>query len=1345
MKRILEWKKRLIVLNLVMFYLVSSMPIDSTTVLASDMKTQVYELKVPVIKGEELLAGNTGETVSVMSEDEIVEENTVEATYTDESGIIFSYYGYRDGTANIHTISNYKGKDLTIPEKVDDFTVTKITGKLEAGTNLLSLTIPRSIGYIETDTFESAIINSLYFNAVETSGSTGHPFYNAVIKNLVIGDQVKSIESKMFYQTKFTQDSMNLEVEKIGNQAFFNATFKKLTLSETVNSLGVNAFEEAKINKLHYNCNTSCTATSTTGGPFYNAVIQEMDIREDVTTIQDYTFSLAKFQFKTFAIKTEHIGNYAFYKAWYTTSTDPYDVNEIIFTENVKYIGKNAFDYCRIKELKLDADIETNASSTTTGCFYNAKIGKLSMGTNVNKIPDYMFSNAKYTWDELDLNVSSIGNYAFYTAVTNNSIRSLTLGEKVENIGSYSFQGVNVSEIHLNAINANVATGATLKLNMAPFSGNTFSNISIGSKVVSIPRALFAYSKITQEEIVFPDTVCVIGSASFFASKLGDINLGTLTIGENITKIGSNSFNYCKISELNYNAIKSQVVGAVDTSGSCFQASEIGHLTIGNKVTVIPVVLFSGMKLKQAKLVIPDSVTSIESAAFVNHQMSSNDIDIETLVIGKNVTFISMNAFTYCSFDNVIVYAIHGNEAYNEGQTLNPTYLPTCRSLKIHRNSDFYQYFSLKQSPNSVISMCESFDSQKGDTYYDENTNQFVTPMTDVCLECGYEKNSNLTEVAYTVTFLDFDGTVIKKQILKSGESASAPEISEREGYHFIGWDKAFSNVIKNIEVTAQYEINTYTVTFKDGDTILSTQLVKYGENAILPQVPTRPDESWGKWEFKGWRGNLEEIKQDEIVTALFEKQMNQYKVIFCDANGAVIKIENVPYGLAATAPEVPEKQSDEKQDFEFEKWSEDFSDVKSDLAVYPTYLSKIHKYTVTFMDKDKVLSEVIVSYGENAKEPENPIRKSEVWGNWKFIGWNGNFTNIIKKKIIRAIFKKEFNQYEVKFVDEVGNLLETQQVTYGNAAIAPADPVKETDELYEYSFSGWNHDFSKVTSNMVIQAMFEKKVIGKPDIEPEEPAPKPEPVIPSEPKPVEPEPETTIQEPVKPKPETEPQKPVINPNGPSQEVPTVNPAKPNQPVIDNQVPMKPDDQSQETTNSESVNKEYHTSITRKPKKKNASPKSDKDDSGIIEESTEMQKADEAEKDNNLRRIVIPIAGTATTGGIFVLLIFGYRRKRMIYGTIMRKDGTAVENARIELKGKENIQIKSDEDGYYCFKKSKRGTYLLEIFDKEKLILRTAINTEGITEKEVFDIQRKHCSEIITNRSRNAYIVDVII
>ena len=57
-----------------------------------------------------------------------------------------------------------------------------------------------------------------------------------------------------------------------------------------------------------------------------------------------------------------------------------------------------------------------------------------------------------------------------------------------------------------------------------------------------------------------------------------------------------------------------------------------------------------------------------------------------------------------------------------------------------------------------------------------------------------------------TVSFVDYNGDVLKTATVEKGKGATAPAVPEREGYIFTGWDKSFTGVTEDIVVIAQYE-----------------------------------------------------------------------------------------------------------------------------------------------------------------------------------------------------------------------------------------------------------------------------------------------------------------------------------------------------------------------------------------------------------------------------------------------------------------------------------------------------------------------------------------------------------
>ena len=64
----------------------------------------------------------------------------------------------------------------------------------------------------------------------------------------------------------------------------------------------------------------------------------------------------------------------------------------------------------------------------------------------------------------------------------------------------------------------------------------------------------------------------------------------------------------------------------------------------------------------------------------------------------------------------------------------------------------------------------------------------------------------------YTVTFVDWDGSVLATRTVNHGAAAEAPPDPVRTGYAFSGWDVPFDNVTADLVVTAQYTSDRHTV-----------------------------------------------------------------------------------------------------------------------------------------------------------------------------------------------------------------------------------------------------------------------------------------------------------------------------------------------------------------------------------------------------------------------------------------------------------------------------------------------------------------------------------------------------
>ena len=182
----------------------------------------------------------------------------------------------------------------------------------------------------------------------------------------------------------------------------------------------------------------------------------------------------------------------------------------------------------------------------------------------------------------------------------------------------------------------------------------------------------------------------------------------------------------------------------------------------------------------------------------------------------------------------------------------------------------------------------------------------------------------------YTVTFKNFDGTVLKTEQVVQGEHATLPEKNpERDGYTFVGWDYTNSAIFEDLTITAVYAHKTYTVVFVDWtNKRFDAHTYYYGEPLRMPNLSTLDD-----YNAIGWEDAVEgmPVTKNMVITAKYEKK--QFTVNFYDQNGNIIDTQVVEYGESATAPEL------ENNEINFFGWdAENLNYVTSSLDVKPYF-----------------------------------------------------------------------------------------------------------------------------------------------------------------------------------------------------------------------------------------------------------------------------------------------------------------------------------------------------------------------------------------------------------------------
>ena len=117
----------------------------------------------------------------------------------------------------------------------------------------------------------------------------------------------------------------------------------------------------------------------------------------------------------------------------------------------------------------------------------------------------------------------------------------------------------------------------------------------------------------------------------------------------------------------------------------------------------------------------------------------------------------------------------------------------------------------------------------------------------------------------YTITFDTAGGSEIAPITQDYGTNITAPADPTREGYTFIGWDREVPETMpaENMTVTAQWEINQYTITFDTaGGSEIAPITQNYGTNITAPADPTREG-----YTFIGWDTEIPTTMPAENIT----------------------------------------------------------------------------------------------------------------------------------------------------------------------------------------------------------------------------------------------------------------------------------------------------------------------------------------------------------------------------------------------------------------------------------------------------------------------------------------------
>lgn len=354
------------------------------------------------------------------------------------------------------------------------------------------------------------------------------------------------------------------------------------------------------------------------------------------------------------------------------------------------------------------------------------------------------------------------------------------------------------------------------------------------------------------------------------------------------------------------------------------------------------------------------------------------------------------------------------------------------------------------------------------------------------------------TKSIYTVTFKDWDGTVLYEQSLKEGEvpayegNAPSRAATAEFTYTFAGWKgadgvilDAFPAVTANAEYTAAYNAvkNQYAVRFVCEGVTLEEKTLEYGSAVeYRGEEPQKAATAEYTFLFDGWTDGTNSYAKDEALpvltgeteyTAVFKTDKNEYKVAW-SVEGAVTE-KYLAYGTKAVyGGETPSKENTAQYTYAFAGWARteggevldaEEMTITSEVTFYAVFSSTVNRYAVKFVNDGTELSSETLEYGTvPAYEGQTPVKASTAQYHYVFAGWNDGQADystedtlpaVTGEATYTAIFTPVLRQYNVHWViDGADN---TVAADYGTVPAYAGTPSKPSTEEYDYRFKGWS------------------------------------------------------------------------------------------------------------------------------------------------------------------------------------------------------------------------------------------------------------------------------------------------
>ena len=816
-------------------------------------------------------------------------------------------------------------------------------------------------------------------------------------------------------------------IYQVGNNAFSNcANLIDVSLPDTIAAFGTECF---------VNDNNITLYIRPVDGYIDDSVYQEKlngvsAIFIDNTEIGNYAF-YGNVWLQTAEVNgVLNVGNYAFYNC---NSMTTFTING-----TVEHIGEHAFHSCMaLQSMALPATVNYIGAYAFYDCNSMASI---NIPNGVEKILSHTFYGCASLGNIVTPDsVTAVEDYAFYGCV---AATSITLSQNCESIGEAAF-----------------------------YNCRALTELDIPASVKQIGDYAFR-SCVEIKELDFSDNVEEIGACAFY-----DCNaLETVRLGKKIVELKDRLFYGCvNLTSLYVNAPLSYIdmlafYGAEDVTVYCGRDDYMINYFDENGIAYV----IDEELIYEYKIVFENyDGTIISSATYVYGA---------TVTVSDDPTREADNTYTYefAGWDKEIV-TVGGNAVYTA--TYTPTYI---EYTVIFKNYDGTEISREIYHYGDEVTVPETPSKPADNTY----TYEFAGWDNEVVVCAGsatYTATYNPVYIEYTVVFKNYDGTELSNTTYHYGDEVVVPETPSKPAdntytYEFAGWDNEVIACAGNATYTATYDsvYIEYTVIFKNYDgSELSKATYHYGDEVTTPETPSKPADNTYTYEFAGWDNEVVACAGDATYTATYNSVYIEYTVVFKNIDGTEISKTTYHYGDEITVPEDPSKEADLVGTYTFTGWDSEITACAGDATYTATYDAVYIEYTVIFKNYDGAeLSKTPYHYGDEVTAPDTPSKPADNTYTYKFAGWDNEVVACMGDTTYTATYDPVYIEYTVKFLDWNGSLLQERMYHYGDTIIQAADPARENDETYIYTFKGWNKEVGSCTGNMTFTAQYDTAYI---------------------------------------------------------------------------------------------------------------------------------------------------------------------------------------------------------------------------------------------------------------------------